>query len=156
MAGIGPSPFAWSVRRHSRRTRCGYYAAAEEAAPTAGAGNKLLEAALGSPLPYGGVRLGCSGRFLPQRHRLKGRVTISPRAGSTGYRRRILTVAALSENNKLLDIHSSEVGWQYPPDGKPAILALDRSLPAGAARVRIVVADSDAQRIGSCDIILGR
>ncbi len=137
------------------RTRQGYYAVDAEPAKSERDRNKRLKAALGSPLAYGGVQAVASEAHYDQiTRRFKTKLTIGPRRffGRLDKTGEIVLAVSLSEDNKILGSWSWEVNPKNADSDRTLIVPVDEILPDHTKRLRIVIADQAAERIGTVDI----
>ncbi len=141
------------------RTRDGYFALAEPAAPSREDRKLRLEEALESPFPYEGLRV--SGTLSGTAARAAVDVTVEP-AGLTrtfeagGTRRKVLVaMAAYSAGNRVLGSQVWEVEAKNGKGEEGAVrYSLPYPLPAGTARLRVAVLDANSDRVGTSEVAL--
>jgi hypothetical protein len=142
-----------NVEGASARTRRGYYALPDEPPTDPEMKEVKLKAALASPLTYAGYTLTCPLSYDPSKGRASGKLTVTPKPDSTGMSqtRQIIRAEALSENGKVVTSWAWDVTWKNPWTNREVTAAFDKVLPAEVRRVRFLVSDPVAERIGTCD-----
>lgn len=138
------------------RTRQGYYAVASEEAVSTKERNTRLKAALGSPLPYHGIGISTAKeKYEPATRALSARLLVRPQGiFHASNASQIAWVVALSSTGKVLGSWSWGFSWQYSGSQKPVILPINQILPPKTDRVRVLVADQNADRIGTLDLTI--
>ena len=136
------------------RTRPGYYATPAESAPAPQTRDDLIAAALGSPIPYAAFNVACLLTFDGPARRLHGKISVRPQQGASGtdQNEEVVLAAGFDASGKVLSKWSWRVDWKTPWTNHPVSTLFDKVLPEGMRRVRFVVSDPSAERIGSCDI----
>ncbi len=141
------------------RTRDGYFALTEPAAPSRQDRKLRLEEALESPFLYEGLRV--SGTLSGTAARAAVDVTVEP-TGLTrtfeagGTRRKVLVaLAAYSAGNRVLGSQVWEVEAKNGNGEDGAVRYwLPYPLPAGTARLRVAVLDANSDRVGTSEVAL--
>ena len=139
------------------RTRQGYYAVDVEPAKSERDRNKLLKAALGSPLASGGVQAIATEPHYDQiTRRFKAKLTIGPQRffGPIEKTGEIVLAVGLSDDNKILGSWSWQLSWKNADSDRALIVPVDEIMPQHTRRLRIVIADQTAERIGTVDIAI--
>ena len=134
------------------RTREGYYAVAEPAALSPKQIQGRLERALESPLPYDGVKLEeQSVEYNAGDRRFVAHLAISPEGLSFHDRstKQVVVLESVSAKGAITSHISWNIDWRYPGPKGTAILPVESVLPPGTESVHVLVASSDAQRIGT-------
>ena len=144
------------VQGTTARTRPGYYAIDDEAAADRQLTEARLEAAMASSLRYTGVDLSCPAVYDGAHGRLTGKmVTAShPQFASGETRDQIIRIASFSKAGKQLNFWSWRVTWKDPWTTRSVSASFDKTLAPKTKRVRFLVADPSADRIGTCDYAL--
>ncbi|MBV9157959.1 MAG: hypothetical protein JO097_16965, partial [Acidobacteriaceae bacterium] len=134
------------------RTRPGYYAVADETADQQQAEIRL-ETAMSSPLIYSGVDVSCPATFDSQKDRLTGKIVVTPKPllGTSDARQQVLRISSFSKSGNPLDVWSWRVNWKDPWTNRAVSASFDKVLSPKATKVRFLVSDPTADRIGTCD-----
>ncbi len=144
------------IEGSTARTRPGYYAVAEEAAADQKVTEARLENAMSSPLTYSGVDVSCPAAFDPQKDRLTGKIVVTPKPllATSDTREQILRISSFSKSGKPLNAWFWRVNWKDPWTSRVVAASFDKVLSANARKVRFLVSDPAADRIGTCDYAL--
>ncbi len=142
-----------TVEGATARTRQGYYAVPDEAAPDPRLTETRLQTAMSSPLTYTGVDVSCPAVFDPQKDHLTGKLVITPRPllPMTDTHEQILRISSFSKDRKPLNVWSWRINWKDPWTNHVVSASFDKVLSPKSAVVRFLVADPSAERIGTCE-----
>ena len=145
-----------NVDGSAARTRPGYYAIADEGAADQQLTEQRLQAAMASSLTYSGVDLACPATFDGQQNRLIGKLMISPKPmfAASDAREQIIRITSFSKDGKTLNAWNSRVNWKDPWTNRVVTASFNKELAPKATRVRFLVSDATADRIGSCEYSL--
>lgn len=135
------------------RTRPGYYALPDSPAADQQLAEARMEAAMASPLAYSGLEVACPAAFDPQKDRLTGKIVVTPKPlfGTGDTRQQVLRISSYSGNAKPLNVWFWRINWKDPWTNRVVSASFDKVLSPKARRVRFLVADPAADRIGTCD-----
>ncbi|MGA8029513.1 MAG: VWA domain-containing protein [Bryobacteraceae bacterium] len=135
------------------RTRQGYYAVADDAAPNREITDAVLDAAMSSPLSYAGLDVACPATYDAAKGQLIGKLTVTPKPllATADQNEQVIRFASFSKDHKTLDRWSWRVNWKTPWTNRVVSASFDRPLSPKATSARFVVSDAAAQRIGTCD-----
>ena len=142
-----------NIEGASARTRRGYYALPDEPHPDPQMKEVKLKTALASPLNYGGYNLTCPLNYDPSKGRASGKLTVTPKSDTKAMdqTRQIIRAEALSENGKVVTSWAWDVTWKNPWTNRAVTAAFDKVLPSEVRRLRFLISDPAAERIGTCD-----
>ncbi len=137
----------------SARTRRGYFALPDDTHPDPEMKEVKIKDALASPLTYAGYNLTCPLNYDASKGRASGKLTVSPRPGITvaDETREIIRAESLSGDGKVLTSWAWEATWKNPWTNRVVTAAFDKVLTPEAKRVRFLVSNPAADRIGTCD-----
>ncbi len=141
------------VEGASARTRNGYYATANDQAPDPDVKEARLSAALSSPLLYSGSSLSCRMTFDAAQDRVQGKLVVTPHSVglATDQTGQIIRAASFSGDGKMLNDWSWKVEWKVPWTSHPVSAYFNKTVSPKARRVRFLVSDPAADRIGTCE-----
>ena len=136
------------------RTRPGYYATPQGSSSLSQTRDDLLSAALDNPLPYVAFRVSCGMTYDVLARRLHGKVTVDPQQPTNGSdeSQEIVLAAAFGKSTRILSKWLWRIDWKTAWTNRSVSTVFDKALPEGTERVRFVVSDTAAERIGTCDL----
>ncbi len=121
------------------RTRLGYYAVAEEAAPSQEAREAMWTAALSSQLSYSAFALACPLTYDDKTDRVSGTVTVKPTPlvmETQPQSRETIRVAALSSSGAIVKRWSWQIDWKNTWTNRVTTAKFDEVLPKKVTAVR--------------------
>jgi VWFA-related protein len=136
------------------RTRLGYYAIADEPAPSPETREASWIAALSSPLTYSAFDLSCPLTYDAATGQAKGTLMVKPTQlimSTEPQTRQIIRVAALSNSGAILSSWAWQIDWKNTWTNRVTKANFDKALPKKAQRVRFLVTDPNTGHIGTCD-----
>ncbi len=138
-------------------TRRGYYAVADEQAPSQEMREARWLAALASPLTYAAFALSCSANYDAKTGRATGAFTVKPTPlimETEPQSREIIRVAALSSSGAITANWSWQIDWKKTWTNRVTTASFDKVLPKKTQRLKFLVSDPGALHIGTCDYLL--
>jgi len=135
-------------------TRRGYYADADEPAPSQEMRDARWLAALTSPLTYAAFAVSCSSNYDANSGRASGAFTVKPTPlimETEPQSREIIRVAALSSSGAITASWSWQVDWKKTWTNRVTTASFDKVLPRKTQRLKFLVSDPGSLHIGTCD-----
>ena len=136
------------------RTRLGYYAVDDAAAPSVEMRETRWSAALASAFPYSAFNLSCPLNFDSSSSRAWGVLTISPAESFAQHQpqtQQIIRGAAVSKTASILTQWAWDHDWKTPWTNRVTTAKFDKILPPETRIVRFLISDASAQQIATCD-----
>ncbi len=136
------------------RTRLGYYAVSDEAAPTQELREARWTAALSSPLVYSAFALTCPITYDEATAHATGSFTVKPTPfimQTEPQSRENIRAAAISGSGVILQNWSWQIDWQKTWTNRVTTAKFEKVLPKKTQRLRFLVSDPDATHIGTCE-----
>jgi VWFA-related protein len=146
-----------SAEGTTAHTRRGYYAVADEMAPSQEMREARWRAALVSPLTYAAFVVSCSSNYDANTGRATGAFTVKPTPlimETEPQSREIIRVAALSRSGAITANWSWQIDWKKTWTNRVTSANFDKVLPKKTQRLKFLVSDPGSLHIGTCDYLL--
>jgi len=146
-----------STEGTTAHTRLGYYAVADEMAPSQEMREARWRAALVSPLTYAALAVSCSSNYDADTGRATASFTVKPTPlimETEPQLREIIRVAALSSSGAITANWSWQIDWKKTWTNRVTTANFDKVLPKKSQRLKFLVSDQSSLHIGTCDYLL--
>lgn len=143
-----------SAEGTTAHTRLGYYAVADEMAPTKELREARWLAALASPLTYAAFSVSCSSNYDANTGRATGAFTVKPTPlimETEPQSREIIRVAALSSSGAITGNWSWQIDWKKTWTNRVTTASFDKVVPKKTQRLKFLVSDPASLHIGTCE-----